>query len=251
MAGMVKSVAGNRRGESGLWLTAGAGALLAVVFVIWLFSHTPALPPATVPPPPSVAMGMARLGDATTDPALRDEAELLDKKPLFLPTRWNAQPKLTGMVRDPGNTVFENFAPKLTFSPNALALDFPPPVKTPASPADAFAVSLPPRPLLGFGRLDLAEEPLPERGGFLEVRVAGTGKLILASALTGAAPPAGDWAPLEFIMSVNAAGLVGPPQLARSSGRGEVDAYFRAFLDWNFRLGTRLPPGFFRVCIGP
>ena len=40
-------------------------------------------------------------------------------------------------------------------------------------------------------------------------------------------------------------------QLVHGSGRGEVDAYFRTFLVRNFRLGARLPPGFFRICVGP
>lgn len=255
MAEAAKPVAAARRGggERGIWLVAAAGALLAVLLVVWLFSRTPVPPAAVAPPRTGPAVGLARLGDATTDAVLREKADLFDPKPLFLPTHWNAQPRglPAGVAREPGDTVFADFKPSLIFSENELGLSFPPPVKTPALPIDAFAVGLPPRPLLGFGRIDLAVEPLPARGGFIEVRAAATGEPALAGELATAAPPAGDWAPLEFIVAVNAAGLIGPPQLAQSSGRDAVDAYFRTFLTRNFRLGARLPPGFFRVRIGP
>ncbi|HZP60438.1 MAG TPA: hypothetical protein VFB27_08955 [Opitutaceae bacterium] len=243
---------GVRRGreERGLWLIAGAGALLALLFIGWLFSRTPVPPPppATARPAPSV--GVTRLNE-TTDAMLREQAELFDPKPLFLPTRWNVRPgRLTGVAREPGDTVFENFRPQLAFSESTLSLDFSTVAPPPVRPIDALAVGTPRRPLLGFGRLDLPAEPLAPRGGFIEVRTAGGGEDVLATELT-AAPPGGDWAPLEFMAAVNTAGLVAPPQLVRSSGRDEVDAYFRTFLVRDFRLGARLPAGFFRIRIGP
>ncbi|HTQ31225.1 MAG TPA: hypothetical protein VMI53_08445 [Opitutaceae bacterium] len=253
MSETAKPFAGGRTGggERSLWLVAGAGALLAVIFVAWLFSRTPVPPPSAGAPRPAPTVGVTRL-DAATDAALREQAELFDPKPLFLPTHRNAQPRnLTGVAPDPGDTVFENFPPILTFDQNGLALDFPAVIRAPARPIEALAVGLPPRPLLGFGRLDLATEPLAPRGGFVEVVAAGSGETILRGELPAAAPPGGDWAPLEFMAAVNAAGLVGPPQLAHSSGRDEVDAYFRTFLVQSFRLGARLPPGFFRVRVGP
>jgi hypothetical protein len=231
-------------GERRNWLIASAGALLAVAFVLGLFSRISLPPPVTTQPRPVPAIG---LDNGTTD-----EAELLDPKPLFLPTRWNVQPQhlSVGVAREP-ETAFAAFVPKLLFDENALALSFPAVVATPVRPVEALAVGMPPRPLLGFGRVDLESEPLAARGGFAEVSAAGTGEPVLAQALPGAAPPAGDWAPLEFLVAVNAMGLIGPPQLMHSSGRDAVDAYFRSFLAEKFRLGARLRPGFFRVCIGP
>jgi hypothetical protein len=238
--------------ERSIWLIAGAGALLAAVSVLWLFSRSPAPSQAVTPPRSVPAVGLTQLDSGTTDEKVREQAELFDPTPLFLPTRWNVQPQRlsVGVAREPG-TAFAAFVPKLLFDENALALRFPPVVAIPARPAEVLAVGTPPRPLLGLGRVDLSAEPLAARGGFAEVSSAGTGEPVLAQALPEAAPPAGDWAPLEFLVAVNAMGLIGPPQLMHSSGNEAVDGYFRAFLAENFRLGARLRPGFFHVRIGP
>jgi hypothetical protein len=239
-------------GEPRFWLIAGAGSLAAAVMVLWLFSRLPAPPKAAAPPRPVSAVGLTRLDSGTTDEVVREQAELFDPTPLFLPTRRNVQPQhlSVGVAWEP-EAAFAPIEPKLLFDENALALNFPAVVATPARPVEALSVGTPPRPLLGLGRVDLAEEPLEARGGFVEVSAAGTGETVLAQALPGAVPPAGDWAPLEFLVAVNAVGLIGPPQLMHGSGRDAVDAYFRAFLTEKFRLGARLRPGFFRVHIGP
>jgi hypothetical protein len=239
-------------GERRIWMIAGAGALLAVVFVLGLFSRSPAPPPAGVLARPVPMIGLTRLDSGTADEEVREQAELFDPTPLFLPTRWNVQPQRlsVGVAREPG-TAFAAFDPKLLFDRDTLALKFPAVVATPTRPVEALAVGTSPRPLMGLGRVDLTAEPLAARGGFAEVSAAGTGEPALAQALPGAAPPAGDWAPLEFLVGVNALGLVGPPQLMHSSGNEAVDGYFRAFLAENFRLGARLRPGFFHVRIGP
>jgi hypothetical protein len=239
-------------GERRIWLIAGAGALVVAVFVLWLFSRSSAPPEASGLSRPVPMVGLTRLNGGTTDQEVREQAELFDPTPLFLPTRWNVQPQRlpAGADRESG-TAFAAFDPKLLFDKDTLVLSFPAAVATPTRPVEALSVGTIPRPLLGLGRVDLAVEPLPARGGFAEVSAAGTGEPVLAQALPGAAPPAGDWAPLEFLVGINAMGLVGPPQLIHSSGNEAVDGYFRAFLAGNFRLGARLRPGFFHVRIGP
>lgn len=237
-------------GERGIWLVAATGAVLAAVVIVWLFSRTP-VPPAGTPARPAPAVGLTRLDGSAADALVREQAELFDPTPLFLPTHWNAQPRglPVDVAREPG-AAFADFPSKLAFAESALALNLPTSVTMPVRPVEALGVGTPVRPLLGLGRVDLATEPLAARGGFVEVQSAGTGERILAQALAAAAP-AGDWAPLEFLVAINASGLVGPPQLTRSSGSDLVDAYFRTFLVDNFRLGVRLPPGFFRVSVGP
>jgi hypothetical protein len=59
------------------------------------------------------------------------------------------------------------------------------------------------------------------------------------------------WAPLEFLATVEAAGLVAPLTLTGRSGVDEVDAFFRNYLVRTFRLGERLPPGFYRITVSP
>ena len=254
MADASKVSAGTPQGGGALrlWLIAGAGSLAAAVSVLWLFSRSPAPPPAAARPRLVPTVGLARLDSGTTDEVVCEQAELFDPTPRFLPTRRNVQPQhlMVGVARE-SETAFAPIEPKLLFDENTLALSFPTVMAMPARPVEALAVGTPPRPLLGLGRVDLAEEPLEARGGFAEVSAAGTGEPVLAQALPGAAPPAGDWSPLEFLVAVNAVGLIGPPQLMHGSGRDAVDAYFRAFLTEKFRLGARLRPGFFHVRIGP
>jgi hypothetical protein len=236
-----------------IWLLAGAGALSMAVVVLWLFSRSPAPSQAVAPPRPVPTVGLTRLDSGTTGEEVREQAELFDPTPLFLPTRRNVQPQhlSVGVAREP-ETAFAAIEPKLLFGENALALRFPAAVATPVRPVDALAVGTSPRPLQGLGRVDLAAGPLAARGGFAEVSATGTGEPVLAQALPeAAAPVAGDWAPLEFLVAVNAMGLIGPPQLIHSSGNEAVDAYFGAYLAEKFQLGARLQPGFFHVRIGP
>jgi hypothetical protein len=240
-------------GERRIWALAGLGALLSAAFVLWLFSRASPPPLPAALPRRAPAVDLTRLDRRAVDDVVREQAELFDPTPLFLPTRLNAQPShlAVGVALEPG-TAFAAFEPQLIFDENSLtALNFPSVVAMPARPVEALAVGMPPRPLLGFGRIDLMAEPLPARGGYLEVSEAGTGNPVLAQPLTELPPPAENWAPLEFLVAVNNMGLIDPPQLAHSSGSDAVDAYFRAFLTEKLRLGARLRPGFFRVCIGP
>ena len=253
MAEAAKISAGKRqgRGERGIWLVAGVGALAAAFGLVCFFSRAPVTSTVAPLPRPAPAVGMVPLNAAATDVLTREKAELSDLTPLFLPTHWNAQPSHLPASADPGETVFENFPPELIFDQTTLALNFPAMVSVPAQPIEALAMDTLPRPLLGFGRVDREAEPLPSRGGFLEVQAADTGETVLALPLTDAAPPADVWAPLDFLIAVDSAGLIGAPQLIHGSGRDDVDAYFQAFLVQNFRLGARLSPGFFRLRVGP
>ena len=110
-------------GERRIWLIAGAGALSAMVLVLWLFSRSPAPPPTAASPRPVPAVGLTRLDGGTTDVEMREQAELFDPTPLFLPTRQNVQPQHlpVGVAREAG-TAFAAFAPKLLFDEDALAL---------------------------------------------------------------------------------------------------------------------------------
>ena len=65
--------------------------------------------------------------------------------------------------------------------------------------------------------------------------------------------PAGqpDWQPAEFLIAVTPAGLLGRPVETVSSDVEDVDVFFRDYLARTLRLGERLPPGFYRVVVGP
>jgi len=65
--------------------------------------------------------------------------------------------------------------------------------------------------------------------------------------------PAGqlEWQPAEFLVCVTAEGLLGRPVETVSSDVEDVDAFFRDYLTNTLRLGERLPPGMYRVVVGP
>ena len=212
------------------WAVAGAGAAAVGALVVILFRHAtpPSPPPAKAPHRPTVTLVNA------TDQALNDEAVLLDPTPLFLPTKWNATQRELAPP-DPGGR-FQGFdAPKLSFAENELKLGLPAPIAVPAGPAEAVA----------------ADAPTAARGAFVEVRMAGNGRNVLAQAIPGAPPGRGGWAPVEFVARVDAAGLVGPLVVTERSGLEEVDIFFANYLARTLRVGERLAPGFYRICVGP
>jgi len=69
--------------------------------------------------------------------------------------------------------------------------------------------------------------------------------------LGGFSPPRSDYAPLEFLVVISSAGMVGEPVLTTGSGWDDVDIFFRTYLVKTFRLGERLNPGRYRVLVGP
>jgi hypothetical protein len=107
--------------------------------------------------------------------------------------------------------------------------------------------------LTGFGRQERVVERLPARGGFVEVVAAATGERVLAEALPPSmGPVAGKaWEPMELFAAVDAAGLAVPLVVTEGSRVDEVDAHFRKVLAQTYRIGERLPPGFFRIVVGP
>ncbi len=240
------------------WTIAASGGALTLAALLAIFSVPQIVPLATAPAasPPAVTFA-----DPGSVHALNREATALrDLAPLFLPTERNAT--LERMPRrESGQTFFDVETTRPAFTEGELHFDqdLPPPVTLngkvvpEAKPADALAsVTLSP-PALGFGRSDVVVSALPPRGGFLEVVAAGTGLPVMSASLPVevAAPTDKPWQPLQFLASVNAAGLVGPLILTERSGVEEVDQHFRIYLTQAYRMGERLRPGIYRLTIGP
>jgi hypothetical protein len=74
---------------------------------------------------------------------------------------------------------------------------------------------------------------------------------VFSQPVEDAHPPLSSWKPMEFMTAVDSAGLVGPPVLTVHSDAAEVDAYFGRYLAETLRIGQRLDPGFYRICVGP
>ena len=184
------------------------------------------------------ATGNSRVGLTRV---LQGEAALLDKTPLFLPTEWNSARKEVILPESGG--VFADYAPKFAFEEAELK-----PLKSRALNAvtatDALDLAAPGPAYLGFGRIESKLEDLGARGAFVEVKEAGSGKVVLAEAIPEAKPrSAVFWQPAEFMVVLDAAGLC--------TGAEEVDSYFQKFVAQNLRLGARLGPGSYRIWIGP
>jgi hypothetical protein len=250
-------------GQKQRWAVAATAAAIVMMAMLFLFRLPP--PSAGLLMPASLLVGKSvkpAVQLARPDPIdrlLKDETEIRDLRPLFLPTDRNA--RLPELKREPGRTFLDNDTVKLGFLETELAIskDFPPVAMVggaradEATPLDALASESSATSLLGFGRSDAPLQSLPSRVGFVEVLSAETGARVLGELLSGEARVPGDkaWAPLEFLARIDAAGLAAPLIVTTSSGVEEVDAHFRKFLAKTYRLGVRLSPGFYRVIVAP
>lgn len=246
------------KGEPGIW---GIAAVVAVIvgggllFVLQIANKSEIKsisPDATVIESAAPKVGLTRLDGAGADTVLQEEATFYDPTPLFLPTEWNfSQNALpANLIRSSGQ-IFQDYAPKLTFGEADLTLRFPAPVLVPAKPAAALAILEPDQPFSGMGRTERKVAELTPRGAVVEITAAKDGQRMPALAIDTAGIPTGNWRPLEFLIEVNPTGLVGPPVLTAQSGVEEVDGYFQNLLAKTLRVGERLAPGVYRICVGP
>ncbi len=247
-------------GEKIRWVFAATGALLVVTAAVRLFrlpdaaEIRPALATKTSNQP-SVQMARA----TATDAVLREETEIRDLRPLFLPTKLNAT--LPEPRREAGRTFLDNETLKLGFSETefTVARNLPPVVSLDGKPiegakaADLLSADVGEAGLVGFGRIAVRAVELPARGGFLEVFAAATGQRVIAETLPAEVRPPGDkaWEPFELMAAVSSSGLAAPLVVTASSRVEEVDSHFRNYLSRRFRIGERLPPGFYRILVGP
>lgn len=234
-----------------MWLSATGGSLVVIFLLLSLF-RVPADTLDTASRASANAVPRVELA-AQEDELLIEEMALRDPTPLFLPTVWNAADDALAMnaPREPGGS-FQDYAPFYTFSVTELNIKFPNTSKVPMRPLDALALDGASRSLFGFGQIDRKIEPLRPRRGFLEVVSASDGQILMRQPLTEGVPvDQGSWQPLEFLVAVNAAGVVGPPVLSESSRVGEVDSFFKEYLLKVLHIGERLAPGFYRISIGP
>lgn len=237
-------------GRKRRWAASVAGATVVAVAVLALLRVAQAplevrFSPATSKPP----LELTKTG--ATNVILKEEMVMNDQTPLFLPTEWNvALPPLRRP--EAGQSVLDQDALKMTFGDSELKIGLAAPVDILSKPAEVLLADPGPTPLAGFGRVDASLTPLPARGALVEIRTVDANRQVFGGLLADAKPPAGKaWRPMEFLAAVDAAGLMGPLVITERSDAEEVDNYFRKYLTRTFRIGERLPPGFYRVIVGP
>lgn len=223
------------------WTVAAAASVAALALVLALFRapRPPAPPPAR--PVPAIVLA----------PALTDEAALFDPAPLFLPTDRNGTPRAPEPV--PGDT-FRDYPAKLVLPAEDLRLGLGPPIRVPASPVDALFANPPGNPLLGMGRTGAGVPQLSVRKAFVEVDSLATGRQVFAAPVPDASPPqpfGPDRRPIAYVALVGPGGLVGEPMPSTGSGSEALDGYFADCLVKTLRVGLRLPPGIYRISVGP
>ena len=240
------------------WWVAGLTVVFALMALVVLFrplgKNENTTRPAAAP-----KINVARLEEGQGDRRLREQATLFDPTPLFLPTEWNTnqRPLPAAVQRQPGQ-IFRPFDPNLQYGAAELALPVAAAQLLPKSPVELLKDPTH-DPFLAFDREDVPLTPLSPRPGLVEVRKVATGEMVFVRNLeTDAMLPAGrtDWQPTEFLVAVTAAGLLGRPVQGRpvdtaNSDIEEVDAFFRDYLVKTLHLGERLPPGMYRVVVGP
>ncbi|MBX3749619.1 MAG: hypothetical protein KF897_05985 [Opitutaceae bacterium] len=199
-----------------------------------------------------VTMGLTRLDPNAGNALLNEEAMLFDPTPLFLPTEWNVGHNTLpdNLMRDMGHS-FHDYPAQLTFNEVGVALGFPAPVEVPAKVTDVLPMLGRQQPFAGMGRTDAAVATLPERGARVDVMAAKDGAEALSLTIPVEQLPTGLWQPMEFLLAVDAAGLVGPPVLMVQASDERLVATLQEILAKTLHLGERLGPGIYRVCVGP
>jgi len=229
--------------------------LLAAVTGVWLYWSRANQPKITLNPatPPASFVRIAGVGQAADDKVVEEQAEYFDPTPLFLPTRRNYQQGElpAGLVKPPGQ-VFREFEPKLNFVESSLPEygatseagennDLP---EVLARGNDA--------PFSGFGTIDRPSHPLDRRGAHIEIKALKGGLLSISEPVNEAELPQADYyTPVEFIVAVARAGLIGEPVMIKTSGKDEIDGKLKDYLVNVYRIGQRLEPGKYLVLIGP
>lgn len=229
------------------WLAGIAGALVMLGGLVTLV-RVPAEPPVRPPTPTKPAIQLGRTGQG--DALLTDQATMYDQMPLFLPTERNVSAR-PPVPPEAGQAVLDRDARKAAFG-GGVALSLPLPVEVPRRAVELLTGEEQ-TPLFGLGRVDSPPPARAARGGFIEVLTAGTNRRVQEIVLEAGARPPGDrpWRPVEFLALVDEGGLAAPLVTAVRSEVDEVDNYFRNYLAQTLRIGDRLPPGSYRIVIGP
>lgn len=245
------------RSEKLVWVVSASVALGLLAGLLWLLRAPPRAGSPGGKSSAPLAVELARPGGG--DGVLQDEAVLRDPRPLFLPTRLNAS--MAEPRREAGKALFEldRVADDPRETEAAIVRELPPVAilngrsASTAAATDALAVSQGEVGVTGIGRGARGIEPLAPRGGFLQAVSTASGSTVLAETLASSLAPSGGkaWEPLELLAVVDAGGLAVPLVVLNSSTVDEVDLHFRRILSDVFRIGERLPPGFFRLVVGP
>jgi hypothetical protein len=179
---------------------------------------------------------------------------LRDPVPLYLPTPVNSghSEALIYEGRREPVAAFRNFPASLNFSEAGLRVAFPASSAVPSGIVEAIEIDQGARMFQYLGRHETMVTEMQARLGFLEVARAQDGVTVVKEELAKVAEsPSSDWGPVDMIVAVNDAGLIGLPVVTHSSGSAPFDAWLPGYLANSLRIGQRLHPGIYRISLGP
>lgn len=196
--------------------------------------------------------------DRSTRSRVEQEYALLhDSAPLFVPTRWNylSRSEYAGYSLPEYGVLFDAFPARISVASidyNAFVSDSNRPIRR---IEDVLAFSEETF-FEGFGVQDTysqRSESLRLRSAAYAIYSIGSGEAVDSGDLAPESLPGLnriEWRPVEMLLVVNNIGMVGRPLPVSSSGSESID---RQLSDWLIQSGlvTQLPPGYYRVVIGP
>lgn len=230
-----------------LALLAVAGAHLAV---LWTASRVPATSEGRYPRP---FVSFPEVGTSREAAAWVEQGLLLDPAPLLLPTVWNGAVESRADVRVPPlRAPFSLLPEAMAADPRAWAAV----VDLVAAPevVPSVLVTRGAEPWDRWGRRPLPPPILAPAGAGVTVRSGVDGAPVATLTVPETRriewQAAGLWSPAEFLFWVAEGGRLGFPLLVTSSGVASIDASLRDFLAGATALSL-LPPGYYRLTIGP
>lgn len=230
-------------GERRVWIWSLLGAMGLAGFTNILF-RTPSWEQKSVPlskAPVASSIELKRV--------VSEDAVLLDKTPLFLPTDLNTAVKDVSLPKTGG--IFSDFPPIFAYSEFDVGLGGMRAAES-VFVNDALGLASGAPLALGFGRGFDQATGIDPRRVYLDILSAKDGSRIFRETLTSGPPQVNTtWRPLEFMALVGSVGLDGPLIPIVRSGSDEIDAYFSGFLARKLKHGAKLSPGTYRLIIGP
>ena len=227
------------------------------IFVVGLLVFKPVSGGVPVAKPLTAATVLLPPGNA-----LAETQTLLDPSAAYLPAGASKSPLAVVEDVQVEDSPLPGFDPILRFAPGKqvdLTLESEKPVAV--SPQAAIPLSHW-EPFSTLGSANLTQGAIPPRSLYYEVSdVSGAkkailkgkiGNIIIKNDVNGAknekSPPL--LSPLELIIGVDSMGVQAPAVVIRSSGNAGVDA---AVVSWSVQVpwAKRLPPGSYRLTVGP
>ncbi|MBL4575520.1 MAG: hypothetical protein JKY51_05385 [Opitutaceae bacterium] len=192
------------------------------------------------------------------DQVLKEQLQLFDNKPLFLPTKWNYANSENFSVKDSRLVeVFKTEAPSF-FPSEGVFESFSQVSGDIIENPDDVLKGVNGSYLRALGQRDEPVKPVSTRMAAIEVYSTRAGSIVYSEEVGLREERLGDfshqgllWMPVEFLILIDITGAIGRPLLTASSGSEEIDDFFRDFISEELNLAKKIDPGYYRILIGP